>query len=125
MTTTKTKQYKSPSLARRMRRKRGLRKRIIGMPDRPRLSVFRSNCHFYAQIIDDMAGRTLASASTNEKGASKAVCNCSVTAELGKKLGARAKEAGVETVVFDRSGFRYHGRIKAFADGAREAGLKF
>jgi large subunit ribosomal protein L18 len=120
-----TKQYKSPKVARRMRRKRGLRKRIIGVPDRPRLSVFRSNRHFYAQVIDDLAGRTLASASTKEKGSDETPCNCTVTAELGKKLAERARKAGVEAVVFDRAGFRYHGRIKAFADGVRAGGLKF
>lgn len=121
----KTKQYNNPTVARRVRRKRGMRKRIIGVPERPRLSVFRSNRHFYAQIIDDLAGRTLASVTTNEKGGADAPCNCKVTAELGKALAERAKKAGVNAVVFDRAGFRYHGRIKAFADGAREGGLKF
>ena len=94
----------------RARRKRGLRKRIFGVPNRPRLTVFRSAKHIYAQIIDDLAGKTLVAASTNEK---------------TDKVAKRAVSAGVTQVVFDRSGFRYHGRIKALADAAREGGLKF
>jgi len=119
------KQYKNPTKRRRMRRKQGMRKRIFGDPARPRLTVFRSNRHFYAQLIDDLAGRTIVSASTNEKGTEAATCNCQSVIEIGRTLADRARKAGVEQVVFDRNGFRYHGRIKAFADAAREAGLKF
>jgi len=110
----------------RERRKKGLRKRIFGYTGRPRLSVFRSTKHIYAQVIDDLAGRTLASASTNEK-ASKAAKggNSSAATEVGARIAQRAKEAGVTEIVFDRNGFRYHGRIKALADAARKAGLKF
>jgi large subunit ribosomal protein L18 len=111
---------------RRQRRVRGeLRKNSGG---RPRLSVFRSSKHIYAQIIDDAAGRTLAAASSLEKdlksglktGADKAAAGA-----VGKLLAERAKKAGVDNVVFDRGGYRFHGRIKALADGAREGGLSF
>jgi large subunit ribosomal protein L18 len=115
----------NPRIARRVRRQRGLRKRLFGMPDRPRLCIFRSNKHFYAQLIDDLAGRTIASASTNEKGAEDKPCNCANLTEVGVKLAERAKQAGIEAIVFDRAGFRYHGRVKSFADGARKGGLKF
>lgn len=112
-------------IARRERRQRGLRKRLFGMPDRPRLCVFKSNKHFYAQLIDDLSGKTIASASTNEKGADKKQTNCANLAEVGQRMAERAKQAGVDAVVFDRAGFRYHGRVKSFADGARKGGLKF
>jgi large subunit ribosomal protein L18 len=96
--------------------------------ERPRLSVFRSSKHIYAQIIDDVGGRTLAAASSLDKelrsklktGADKAAAS-----EVGKMLAARAVQAGIKSVVFDRGGYRYHGRIKALADGAREGGLGF
>jgi len=111
---------------RRTRRTKGLRKRIFGMPDRPRLAVFRSARHTYAQVIDDLSGRTLASASTNEKSQKAANGgNVSAAKDVGTAIAERAKEAGVQAVVFDRGGFRYHGRVKALADAAREAGLKF
>lgn len=110
----------------RLRRKKGLRKRIMGYPGQPRLSVFRSSKHIYAQVIDDLSGKTLASASTSEKGGKAANGgNCSAATQVGTRLGERAKAAGVEAIVFDRNGFRYHGRIKALADAARKAGLKF
>ncbi len=110
---------------RRIRRKRGIRKRIFGQPDRPRLTIFRSNKNIYAQIIDDLTGRTLASASTREKDAKvDNGGNCSSATEVGKSLAERAVKAGISTVAFDRNGYRYHGRIKALADGAREGGLK-
>jgi large subunit ribosomal protein L18 len=110
----------------RTRRKRGIRKGIFGLPSRPRLTVFRSAKHIYAQVIDDLAGKTIASASTNEK-AEKATKGgtCSAAQNVGKKIAKRAIDAGVKQVVFDRSGFRYHGRIKALADAAREGGLNF
>ena len=110
----------------RLRRKKGLRKRIMGYPGQPRLSVFRSARHIYAQVIDDLSGKTLASASTNEKGAkADKGGNCGAAAMVGTRVAERAKAAGVSAIVFDRNGFRYHGRIKALADGARKAGLKF
>ncbi|MEL6962142.1 MAG: 50S ribosomal protein L18 [Pseudomonadota bacterium] len=95
---------------------------------RARLSVFRSSKHIYAQVIDDDQGRTVASASSIDKTLSpdlKTGCDTSAAAAVGKLVAERAKEAGVETVVFDRGGYRYHGRVKAVADAAREAGLKF
>lgn len=95
---------------------------------RARLSVFRSSKHIYAQVIDDHQGRTVASASTVDKTLRpdlKTGCDTSAAAAVGKLVAERAKEAGVETVVFDRGGYRYHGRVKAVADAAREAGLKF
>lgn len=107
---------------RRLRRKRGLRKRIYGTPDQPRLTVFRSQKHIYAQVIDDLAGKTLAAASTVKQDAGSSV---DAAKEVGKNLAEKAKAAGVEAVSFDRNGFRYHGRVKALADAAREAGLKF
>jgi len=114
-------------LVRRSRRRTGIRKRIIGTGERPRLAVFRSLRHIYAQVIDDLSGRTLASASTMDKDGSgeSATGNSAAAADVGKRLAARAKSAGVEQVVFDRGGFRYHGRVKALADAAREGGLKF
>jgi large subunit ribosomal protein L18 len=110
----------------RTRRKRGLRKRIFGVPDRPRLTIFRSAKHIYAQVIDDLAGKTLASASTTEKADKIAKGgNCGAAEHVGTKIAERAIGAGVKQVVFDRAGFRYHGRIKALADAARKGGLKF
>jgi large subunit ribosomal protein L18 len=112
--------------ARRQRRKYGIRKRIDGTPERPRLTVFRSLNHCYAQVVDDYAGRTLASASTLDKDLGlEATGNAAAAAAVGKRVAERAKEAGVELVVFDRNGFPYHGRVKALADAAREGGLKF
>jgi large subunit ribosomal protein L18 len=107
---------------RRQRRKIGIRKRVIGSADRPRLTVYRSLKYIYAQLIDDIAGKTVASANSvkSDKGASK-----DAAVEVGKKIAAEAKAAGISTAAFDRNGFRYHGRIKALADAAREAGLKF
>jgi large subunit ribosomal protein L18 len=109
----------------RRRRHRRVRKKIVGTPDRPRLSVFRSNKHVYAQLVDDREGRTLAAASTMEP-ALRAGPTATVGAAraVGELLGERAKAAGVSAVVFDRGGFRYHGRVAAVADGARAAGLE-
>ena len=109
----------------RLRRKRHTRKKIYGTANRPRLSVFRSAKHIYGQIIDDDARTTLLSASSLEKDFSTSGGNKEGAAEVGKVLAARALEKGITEIVFDRNGFLYHGRIKAFADGAREAGLKF
>jgi large subunit ribosomal protein L18 len=112
--------------AARQKRHDRIRLRMEGTESRPRLAVFRSNTHIYAQVIDDASGRTLAAASTVEKelrGSSQT--KTEEAAVVGKLLAERAKTAGVERVVFDRAGFRYHGRIKSLADAAREAGLDF
>jgi large subunit ribosomal protein L18 len=112
----------------RIRRHRRVRKKIHGTAARPRLAVFRSNKHIVAQVIDDDAGRTLVAASSVEKtarAASKRGANVESAKAIGKLVAERAKEKGIEAVVFDRGGFHYHGRIKALADAAREAGLKF
>ncbi|RMH30148.1 MAG: 50S ribosomal protein L18 [Planctomycetota bacterium] len=111
---------------RRERRHRRVRGRAVGTPDRPRLCVYRSLKHIYAQVIDDLAGRTLASASTRDKDfAGGATGNTDAAARVGASLAERAKAAGVSKVVFDRGGFRYHGRVKALAEGARKGGLEF
>ena len=113
-------------IVRRQRRKRGIRRRIMGTPARPRLSVYRSINHTYAQIINDLEGRTLVSAATTEKDLSvEDGGNVKGAVALGRQLAERAREAGITQVVFDRNGYRYHGRIKALADAVREAGLKF
>ena len=106
----------------RIRRHERVRERVSGSKDKPRLVVFRSLSHIYAQVIDDGAGRTLAAAS--DQGAEKAKKSERAKA-VGKTVAERAKAAGVDEVVFDRGGYRYHGRVKALADGAREAGLRF
>ncbi len=107
------------------------RKRITGTPERPRLRVYRSVAHIYAQVIDDMSGQTVASAASTEPSL-KTVFNKSISGgnlagakALGKTIAERLKEKGIKRVVFDRGGFLYHGRIKAVADAAREAGLEF
>ena len=105
------------------RRHRRVRKKVRGTAARPRLAVYRSNKHIYAQVIDDVAGVTLASASTAEKAFTGTGSTVDAAKQVGALLGERAKGAGVETVVFDRGGFSYHGRVAAIADGAREAGL--
>jgi large subunit ribosomal protein L18 len=108
------------------RRQSRTRYKISRTADRPRLSVFRSGKHIYAQIIDDLKGATVASASTNEKGDKVAKSyNTEAAATVGKKIAERATKAGVKQVVFDRGGYIYHGRIKALADAAREGGLEF
>ena len=114
--------------SKRQRRKRSIRKKIFGTPNRPRLSVYRSNKHIYAQVIDDLNGHTLASASTVDKDARDEVADLEKeeqARQIGKILAERAKEQGIEQVVFDRNGFIYHGRVAAVADGAREGGLEF
>jgi large subunit ribosomal protein L18 len=105
-----------------------IRKSLSGTTDRPRLAVFRSQSHIYAQVINDDEGRTLCAASSLDKELrekSKRGSNVSSAKAVGSLIAARAKEKGVAAVVFDRGGFRYHGRIKALADAAREGGLKF
>jgi large subunit ribosomal protein L18 len=112
----------------RLKRKRRIRKKIFGTADRPRLTVFRSARHIYAQVVDDTHGRTLAAASSLEKAVREkgGVGNkTAVAAQIGKLIAERAKEKGVARVVFDRNGFLYHGRVKAVSDGAREGGLEF
>lgn len=109
---------------RRLRIKKGIRKIINGTSQRPRLAVYKSNTTIYAQLVDDTKGHTLAYASSKEIG-SKMNANLETAKTVGAKIAEKAKESGIETVVFDRSGYLYHGKIKALADGAREAGLKF
>lgn len=112
--------------AQRQRRQRRLRKKIAGTPSRPRLSVFRSNRHISAQIIDDEAGRTLAAASTREADLRTGLTgNAEAATAVGQRLAERAKAAGVSSVVFDRGGNKYHGRVAALADAARDGGLEF
>ena len=109
----------------RVRRHRRVRKRVSGDAARPRLCVFRSNRHIYAQVIDDVAGRTLAAASTMESGLRDgATGNVDAATAVGRLVGERAVAAGISKVVFDRGGFRYHGRVAALCDGARQAGLE-
>jgi large subunit ribosomal protein L18 len=108
----------------RDRRHRRVRKKVTGTSERPRLAVFRSSKHIYVQAIDDLAGRTLVSASTMEADVrGGATATIAAAKNVGKLLGERAREAGITNVVFDRGGFKYHGRVAAVADGAREAGL--
>jgi large subunit ribosomal protein L18 len=105
------------------RRHRRVRKKVVGAPERPRLSVYRSNRHIYAQVIDDFSGRTLASASSlaeTPEGPPKDVAKA-----VGLAVAARARDAGIDRVIFDRGGFQFHGRVAALAEGAREGGLEF
>ena len=116
---------KTPAkLTRRRRCRTGIRKRVQGTPARPRLSVYRSSKHIYAQVIDDMTGKTLAAANTVKLGL-KNGANIEGAKQVGQQVAEAAKAAGVTDVAFDRGGFRYHGRIKALADAAREGGLQF
>ena len=110
--------------AQRLRRRRRVRAKVSGTPERPRVSVFRSNRGIAAQLVDDVAGHTLAAVSWTEKDL-RELSRMEQATRAGALLAERAKGAGVETVVFDRGGYRYHGRVKALADGAREGGLKF
>ncbi len=109
----------------RRRRHTRVRKRVHGTAERPRLAVFRSNKYIYAQVIDDDAGHTLASASSREPTIAAKTLSVETAAEVGKLVAARASEAGVDSVVFDRGGYQFHGRIKALADAARKGGLEF
>ena len=102
-----------------------VRKRVRGTGERPRLAVYRSNKYIYAQVIDDIEGRTLVAASSQEPDLRGDRLNVETAAKVGALLGSRAKDAGVGSVVFDRGGYRYHGRVKPLAEAAREAGLKF
>lgn len=116
---------RSESIERRHRR---VRRRVIGTPERPRLSVFRSHQHIYAQVIDDTQHQTLAAASTLDpalKAELATGATCDASAKVGKLVADRAREKGIQKVVFDRGGNLYHGRVKALAEAAREAGLEF
>jgi len=117
----------NPSRVKRLRRKQSIRKKVCGTAERPRLSIFKSARHIYAQIINDQEGRTLLCASTLEASfrTEKFGGNVAAAKAVGQLIGARAKEAGIDKVVFDRNGFLFHGRVKALADSAREAGLQF
>ena len=115
---------KDSNKARLVRHKR-VRAVISGTPERPRLCVFRSAQHIYAQVIDDVAGKTIASASTVEKDFTAYGGNKDAAKKVGLLIAERAKAAGVETIVFDRGGYVYHGRVQALAEGARDGGLKF
>lgn len=116
----------SSKTARRTRIRRGIRSKISGTPERPRLAIFRSNKSIYAQLVDDVNGVTIAGASTDVEGIKDQEGNKSDLSRLvGMEIAKRAKEKGIEAVVFDRSGYKYHGRVKALAEGAREGGLTF
>ena len=121
------KKTKTPRAAKQRRHIR-VRKTVAGTPERPRLAVFRSLNHIYAQIIDDTAGRTLAAASDLEKDVRAALDGkkkAEVATLVGQSMAEKAKEAGIRTVVFDRGGFRYHGRVKALAEAVRKGGVNF
>ncbi len=114
--------------AARAKAHRRLRKKVAGTPERPRLSVNFSGRHVYAQLIDDVAGKTLVAACTTEKalaGKGEPKANCDVAAKVGKTIAERAQKEKIDHVVFDRGGFRFHGKVKSLADAAREGGLKF
>ncbi|MFO0857399.1 MAG: 50S ribosomal protein L18 [Phycisphaerales bacterium] len=111
---------------RRSRRRIGIRKRISGTGECPRMAIYKSLNHMYAQLINDLEGRTIAAASTKDEGLKlDKTGNSAAATAVGKLLAERAKEKGIKAVVFDRGGFRFHGRVKALADGARKGGLKF
>ena len=115
----------SHKFAARKRRHQRLRKRVVGTAERPRLAVYRSNKHIYAQIIDDDKGVTLVSASTQENGFEGNTGNKAAARIVGKRIAEKALEKGITEVVFDRGGYIYHGRVSELAEGAREGGLKF
>ncbi len=109
----------------RSRRHTRVRKHVRGTSDRPRLAVFRSNKYIYAQVIDDTESRTIAAASSQESDLRSNTLNVDTASKVGTLLASRAKQAGVGSIVFDRGGYKFHGKIKALADAAREAGLEF
>ncbi|MDA8164463.1 MAG: 50S ribosomal protein L18 [Desulfobacteraceae bacterium] len=117
----------NPKIVAREKRLKRVRKKISGTPERPRLRVFKSSSHIYVQIIDDVAGKTLVATSTLEKSLdlSGTAGKVGQAHQVGMAIARKAKEKGIESVVFDRGGFLYHGRIKAVSDGAREGGLIF
>ena len=115
----------SDKLRKRVQRKQHVRKTLSGTPEKPRMTVFKSNKYLYVQVIDDVAGSTLASASSLEESLKGFKRNLDGAAKLGEEIGKRLKEKNVAVVVFDRNGYKYHGIVKAIADGARKAGIKF
>ncbi len=118
--------FKVNKEARRLKIKQRVRKVVTGSVERPRMSVFRSNAEIYVQLIDDLTGKTLVSGSSRVKGiADQKVTKTEQAKLVGKLIAERAQEAGISTVVFDRNGYLYHGRVKALAEAAREGGLKF
>jgi large subunit ribosomal protein L18 len=128
MTTIQTLRKKNPKVAQRVKRAVGIRKRIDGTGECSRLTVFRSARHIYVQAVDDVTGVTVAAASSMDKSikdALKGLKKAEQASKVGELLGKRLIEKGVKAGVFDRNGFRYHGRVAAVADGAREAGLQF
>ncbi|HLS10662.1 MAG TPA: 50S ribosomal protein L18 [Flavobacteriaceae bacterium] len=112
-------------IEKRNRIRKRIRKTISGTQEKPRLVVFRSNKEIYAQLIDDVAGKTLASASSRDKDITVEGTKSEIAFAVGKSIADKAKESGIETICFDRGGYLYHGRVKSLADGAREGGLKF
>ncbi len=115
----------SDKLRKRVQRKRHVRKVLSGTPEKPRMTVFKSNKYMYVQVVDDVAGATLASASSLEESLKGFKRNVDGAAKLGAEIGKRLKEKNVAVVVFDRNGYKYHGIVKAIADGARKAGITF
>ena len=111
--------------AQRLKRHKRVRSKISGTPEMPRLNVFRSEANIYAQVIDDVSGKTLVAASSLDQAIEGYGGNIAAAAAVGKLVAERAKAKGIETVVFDRGGYLYHGRVKALAEGAREGGLQF
>lgn len=116
---------KTDTNVQRLRRHKRVRGKISGTPERPRLNVFRSETNIYAQVIDDVAGKTLAAASSLEKDFACDGSKSDAAKKVGQMVAERAKAAGIDTVVFDRGGYVYHGRVAALAEGAREGGLEF
>ena len=124
--TNAIKMAKIKKIERRLNIKKRVRKVVSGTATRPRMSVFRSNKQIYVQLIDDIAGRTLVAASSRENGIEdEKITKVEQAAKVGALVAEKAKAAGIETVVFDRNGYLYHGRVKSLADGARNGGLKF
>jgi large subunit ribosomal protein L18 len=120
--------HQKAKLKRQLRRRHHVRRKIVGTAERPRLSVFRSSKHIYAQLIDDLSGVTLAAASSNTKDVRAELPyggNIKAATAVGKRLAEAAKSKGIQKAAFDRGHYRYHGRVKALADGAREGGLQF
>ena len=119
-----TRKHSAPKDVQRAKKKASIRRKLSGDAERPRLCVFRSTKHIYAQVIDDVTGKTLVSASTLDVEGSKNA-NINTATAIGKEIAKRAQQKNIKAVVFDRNGYLYHGRVKALADGAREAGLQF
>ena len=116
---------RSTKIQGRAKRHKRVRRKIKGTPQRPRLAVYRSNRYIYAQVIDDIEGRTIAAASSQEPDLRSQNLTVETASKVGELVASRAKEAGIDSVVFDRAGYKFHGRVKALADAAREQGLEF